>query len=99
MEPVRLVDLKAQHGEIRAELDAAIREVFDSGAFVLGPHVERFEKEFAAATKAKHAVGLNSGTDALLIALEVVRMRAGPGEVVTTPFTFFATAEAVLLAG
>lgn len=99
VEPVRLVDLKAQHGEIRADLDAAIREVFDSGAFVLGPHVERFEKEFALATGAKHAVGLNSGTDALLIALEVVRLRAGPGEVVTSPFTFFATAEAVLLAG
>lgn len=99
MEPVRLVDLKAQHGEIRVEIDAAIREVFDSGAFVLGPHVERFEREFAAAIGAKHAVGMNSGTDALLIALEVVRMRTGPGEVVTTPFTFFATAEAVLLAG
>jgi len=99
VEPVRLVDLKAQHGEIRGEIDAAIREVLDTGAFVLGPHVERFEKEFAAAFGAKHAVGMNSGTDALLIALEIVRHRAGPGEVVTTPFTFFATAEAILLAG
>ena len=44
VEPVRLVDLKAQHGEIRGEIDAAIREVLDSGALVLGPHVERFEK-------------------------------------------------------
>ncbi len=99
MKPVTLVDLKAQHAEIRAEIDAAIREVLDSGAFVLGEHVERFEREFAAATGAKHAIGVNSGTDALLLALEVVRLRAGPGEVVTTPFTFFATAEAVLLAG
>ncbi len=99
MNPVQLVDLKAQHSEIRREIDAAIREVFDSGAFVLGPHVERFEKDLAAATGAKHAIGVNSGTDALLIALEVVRHRAGAGEVVTSPFTFFATAEAVLLAG
>ena len=99
MKPVQLVDLKTQHAEIRSEIDAAIREVFDSGAFVLGEHVERFEREFAAAMGAKHAVGVNSGTDALMIALEVVRLRKGPGEVVTSPFTFFATAESVLLAG
>jgi dTDP-4-amino-4,6-dideoxygalactose transaminase len=98
-EPVRLVDLKAQHAEIRDEILAAIAEVFESGSFVLGEHVERFEREFAAVVGVRHAVGVNSGTDALLIALEVVRERAGPGEVVTTPFTFFATAEAVLLAG
>jgi dTDP-4-amino-4,6-dideoxygalactose transaminase len=97
--PVQLVDLKAQHGEIRGELDAAIREVFDTGAFVLGPLVERFEKDFAASVGAKHAIGVNSGTDALLIALEVIRARSGPGQVITSPFTFFATAEAVLLAG
>jgi len=96
---VQLVDLKAQHAELRQEISDAIREVFDSGAFVLGPHVERFEREFAAAMKAKHAIGVNSGTDALILALEVVRIRAGAGEVVTSPFTFFATAEAVLLAG
>jgi len=96
---VQLVDVKSQHEEIRKEIDAAIREVFDSGAFVLGPHVERFERAFAAATGAKHAIGVNSGTDALIIALEVVRHRAGAGEVITSPFTFFATAEAVLLAG
>jgi dTDP-4-amino-4,6-dideoxygalactose transaminase len=98
-EPVRLVDLGAQHEELGEELLAAVREVFRTGAFVLGEHVERFEREFARALGVRHAVGVNSGTDALLLALEVVRQRAGPGEVVTTPFTFFATAEAILHAG
>ena len=93
------MDLKAQHAEVRAELDAAVREVFDTGAFVLGGPVEAFEKEFAAALGVRHAIGVNSGTDALLLILDAVRMQRGAGNVVTTPFSFFATAEAVLQAG
>jgi dTDP-4-amino-4,6-dideoxygalactose transaminase len=96
---IGLVDLTAQHAELSAELDAALRAVFDSNGFVLGETVGRFERAFAGALGVSHAVGVNSGTDALVLALDVVRLRRGVGEVVTTPFTFFATAEAVLQAG
>lgn len=97
--PIRLVDIQAQHAEIRAELEAAVQEVFDSGHFILGTQAAAFEGEFAEALGVRHAVGVNSGTDALVLALDAVRLQRGPGEVVTTPFTFFATAEAVLQAG
>jgi dTDP-4-amino-4,6-dideoxygalactose transaminase len=98
VEPVRMVDLAAQHAEVRAELDAAVKQVVDAGAFVLGPHAERFETNFSQWLGVDHAIGVNSGTDALVLALDAVRYRRGPGKVVTTPFTFFATAEAILLA-
>jgi len=98
-EPVRLVDIHAQHAEIRAELEKAVLSVFDSGAFVLGPQAEAFEKSFAGACSARHCIGVNSGTDALLLALDAVRLRRGEGEGVTTPFTFFATVQAILQAG
>jgi len=98
-ERIRLVDLAAQHAEIRTDLDEAVRQVLDSGAFVGGPHVAGFEGDFARALGVAHAVGVNSGTDALILALDVVRLRRGPGEVVTSPFTFFATAEAALQGG
>ena len=97
VEPVRMVDLAAQHGEVRAELDAAIKDVFDSGAFVLGPWAGKFESGFSSYIGVEHTIGVNSGTDALVLALDAVRYRRGSGKVVTTPFTFFATAEAVLL--
>jgi len=97
-DPIRLVDLAQQHAEVRADIDAAIKEVLDSGALVLGPKAREFETAFAARLGVPHAVGCNSGTDALILALDVVRLRRGPGRVVTTPFTFFATAEAVLQA-
>ena len=97
--PIGLVDLKAQHAEIREEIDASVREVFDTGAFILGPQAAAFEREFSDALGLQHTIGVNSGTDALILALDAVRLRRGTGEVVTTPFTFFATAEAVLQAG
>lgn len=97
-EPIPLVDLGAEHRALRAELDAAIARVLDSGRFVLGPEVEAFEQELAAACGAKHAVGVSSGTDALLVSL--MALEVGPGaEVVTTPFTFFATAGAIARLG
>ena len=96
---VSLVDLKAQHAALLPELEAAWRRVLEEGAFVLGGPAARFEAEFAAFVGVPHAVGVNSGTDALLLLLEEVRRRHGPGEVVTTPFSFFATAEAIELAG
>jgi len=98
-EPVRLVDLKSQHAEIRAELDAALRHVLDTGAFILGPEAAAFEAEFAHHLGVPHAVGVNSGTDAILLVLDALKEQGRRGEVVTTPFTFFATAEAVLQAG
>ncbi|MHC4134166.1 MAG: DegT/DnrJ/EryC1/StrS family aminotransferase [Planctomycetota bacterium] len=98
-DPVRLVDVMAQHAEVQGELDACVRTVFETGAFVLGEHVAGFERDFADALGVCHAVGVNSGTDALVLALDVVRARRGRGEVITTPFTFFATAEAVVQAG
>ena len=97
-DPVRMVDLAAQYADVRAELDAAVAEVFQSGAFVLGPFAQRFEQDFSSWLGVQHTIGVNSGTDALVLGLDAVRYRRGPGKVVTTPFTFFATAEAVLLA-
>jgi dTDP-4-amino-4,6-dideoxygalactose transaminase len=99
MKQLRLVDLAEQHAELRPELDAAIGEVLDSGAYILGPQAAAFEEEYSAHLGVPHTVGCNSGTDALMLALDAVRLRRGPGKVVTTPFTFFATAEAVVQAG
>ena len=77
----------------------AIRSYYARGAFVLGPIVEAFEKEFAEALGLPHVVGVNSGTDALVIALDWVRAARGAGEVITTPFTFVATAEVIAHTG
>jgi dTDP-4-amino-4,6-dideoxygalactose transaminase len=98
-EPViPLVDLKAQYRSVKAEIDAAIGGVLESGHFILGPEVEAFEHEFAAYCNSTHAVGLNSGTSALHLAL--LTAGVGPGdEVVTTAFTFVATVAAIEYTG
>ena len=87
---VPLLDLKAQNGPLREAILAAVADVVDKGAFILGPEVEAFEKELAAWLGARRAVGLSSGTDALLVALMALGVGAGD-EVVTTPFSFYAT--------
>jgi dTDP-4-amino-4,6-dideoxygalactose transaminase len=87
-----------QYHNLKAEIDQAILEVLESGSYVLGPKVPKFEKELAAYCGTKDAVGVNSGTDALWLALDAWGI--GPGdEVITTSNTFFATAEAIWFVG
>jgi dTDP-4-amino-4,6-dideoxygalactose transaminase len=87
---VPLLDVKAQNAPLREAILAAVAKVVDAGAFILGPEVEAFEKELAARLDARRAVGLSSGTDALLVALMALEVRPGD-EVITTPFSFYAT--------
>ena len=95
---VPLLDLRAQYATIRDEVDAAVQRVIASQHFILGPEVAALEQEIAEYCGAAHALGVSSGTDALLIAL--MALGVGPGdEVVTTPFTFFATAGVVARLG
>jgi dTDP-4-amino-4,6-dideoxygalactose transaminase len=87
-----------QYHNLKAEIDQAILEVLESGSYVLGPQLGKFEEELANYMGTRQAVGLNSGTDALLLVF--LALGLGPGdEVITTSNTFFATAEAIWLAG
>ena len=88
------LDLKAQYQSIKKEIDGAIRRVLDSGVFIGGVEVENFEKEAAEFCGLKYALGLNSGTDALYLSLKALGVNTGD-EVITTPFTFIATAEVI----
>jgi len=92
--PVPLLDLRAQHATIRDEVTSAMMEVVDSQLFILGKRVEELERAVAALSHTKHAIGCASGTDALLLALRALDCGRGD-EVITTPFTFFATAGTV----
>jgi dTDP-4-amino-4,6-dideoxygalactose transaminase len=95
---VPFLDLKAQYKTIAEEVAAGLKEVFDSTAFAGGPFVSQFEEEFASFCQCCSAVGLSSGTAALWMALRGLDI--GPGdEVITTPNTFFATAEAISFTG
>ena len=95
---IPFLDLKAQLAPIRGEVDAAIKQVLDNTAFILGPAVADFEADFAAQTGRKHAVGLNSGTSALHLAL--IAAGVGPGdEVITTPHTWISTTWAISYVG
>ena len=97
-EPVPYLDLRAQLKPLRAELDAAIARTLDNCSFCLGPDVAQFEKDFAAFCGAQHALGFNSGTSALHVAM--LLLGVGPGdEVITTPYTFIATSWAISYCG
>jgi dTDP-4-amino-4,6-dideoxygalactose transaminase len=91
-------DLKKQYQNLKPEIDASIRRVMESGVFIGGREVEELEKKIAGLLGVRYAVSLNSGTDALFLSLKALGIGAGD-EVITTPFTFFATAETIAAVG
>jgi dTDP-4-amino-4,6-dideoxygalactose transaminase len=95
---IPLLDLVTQYQSIKPEIDNAIQDVLNSGKFILGPHEKAFEQEIADYLGVKHAIGLASGTDALIIALKAAGIGIG-AEVIVPAYTFFATAGAVLSVG
>jgi dTDP-4-amino-4,6-dideoxygalactose transaminase len=95
---IPLLDLKAQHRSIRVEVLAEVTRVIDSQKFILGDDVKSLESEIADYCSTKHAIGCASGSDALLLAL--MSLEIGPGdEVLTSPYTFFATVGAICRLG
>src|SRR4029077_1280801 len=96
--PVPLLDLKPQCATIRDEIDRVLRRVVDAQSFILGSEVAGFENEIATYVGAAHAIGCASGTDALVLSLHALSVRAGD-EIITTPFSFFASASCATLLG
>jgi len=95
---IPLVDLKTQYNSIKQEINQAIQKVLDSAHFILGENVSKLEEEIAKYCDTKYAVGVASGTDALILSLDALGIGGGD-EVITTPFTFIATSEAICRVG
>lgn len=92
------IDLKAQYAALKTRIDARIQQVLDHGQYIMGPEVKELETQLAAYVGVKHCITVSSGTEALLIALMALDLKPGD-EVITTPFTFAATAEVIVLLG
>src|SRR5690606_8411722 len=92
------IDLKTQYRRIKPSVDARIARVLDHGQYILGPEVSELERTLAEYVGTKHCIAASSGTDTLLIALMALDIGSGD-EVITVPFTFFATGEMIALAG
>lgn len=98
MKPIQMVDLVGQYQKIKPEVDAALQRVIDTAAFINGPEVKEFEKEFAGYLGVKQVIGCANGTDALQIAMMALGLKPGD-EIITCSFTFVATVEVVALLG
>ncbi len=95
---MQFTDLKTQYAALKGSIDARIQRVLDHGQYIMGPEVKEMESALAAFTGAKHCISVASGTEALLIAMMALDLKPGD-EVITTPFTFAATAETIVLLG
>lgn len=95
---MQFTDLKAQYAALKTSIDTRIQRVLDHGQYILGPEVAELEQQLATFTGSRHCITVASGTEALLIALMALDIQPGD-EVITTPFTFAATAEMIVLAG
>ena len=95
---MQFIDLKAQYAALKPQIDAGIQRVLDHGQYIMGPEVKQLEEQLAARTGVAHCVTVASGTEALLIALMALGLKAGD-EVITSPFTFAATGEVIALLG
>ena len=95
---MKFLNIQKQYKQIKKEIDSAVVRVLSSGVFIGGKETEKCEKEIAKLCNAKYAIGLNSGTDALFLSLKGLDVGLGD-EVITSPFTFIATAEAIANAG
>ena len=98
IKPMDFIDLKSQYAALRDTINARIQRVLDHGQYIMGPEVAELEGKLAEYTGAKHCITVASGTEALLIALMALDIKPGD-EVITTPFTFVATAEVIALVG
>lgn len=95
---ISLIDLKRQYATIKEESDKAVLDVLSSAQYIMGDNVKQFEKEFNEYLGSKHSISVGNGTDALVIALKALGIGEGD-EVITTPYTFFATAESISFVG